>query len=128
MKILFMLALIICLTTAGCMGPFVNIIEVNKTTAEKVKLYTDKKVLLQKGIIVIGTIEATSCQHLLWHAEASNENCINQLKMKAFNVGANALVLGTAQKGVANFLPSKGINRNCWTTVDCSAVAIIIRY
>ncbi len=127
MKKLFVGILMVCLVgMVGCMGPFVDIIDVDKNIVEEIKLYTDKKILTQKDIIIIGPVEATSCQYLIWHATASNENCINQLKMKAFNVGANALIFGMTQKESATFIPSKGINRNCWTTVDCSAVAIII--
>ncbi|UTV29008.1 hypothetical protein [Photobacterium atrarenae] len=117
--------LVAAISLAGCTGPMVKINDVDDTVASKVMLTTDKSVLKKEGVTIIGVVEATSCRHLLWEPDASEKNCIDQLKMKAHQVGANAIMFGAADKTSADFIPDDGINRNCWNTVDCRGVAII---
>ena len=109
----------------GCMGPLVNIRETNTDITNKIQSYTDKQILQDKNITILGTVNATSCKHLMWEPDASLDNCTAQLKMRAADLGANGLVLGGSEKNSVNFLPSKGINRNCWNTIDCTGIAII---
>jgi hypothetical protein len=109
----------------GCVGPLVEIAPVDPETIKSITVYEDKDVLTQEGITILGAVTATSCKHLLWHEDSSMESCTDQLKMKASALSANAIVIGGSEKNSANVLTTKGINRNCWNTVDCSAVAII---
>ena len=115
----------VLLAIGGCAGPYVLIENIDPKIIETITVYEDKSILENDGITILGAVTATSCKHLLWDPEATRENCSDQLKMKASGLGANAIVTGASEKNNANFLPSKGINRNCWNTVDCSAVAII---
>ena len=118
---------LIFLFLTSCCGPFVHLEKIDPEVTKKIKVYEGKEILQNKDIIILGTIEATSCQHLIWNPHASNKDCLDQLKMKASYLGANAVVLGHSEEGFADFIPRKGVNRNCWTTVDCSAVVIITK-
>lgn len=110
---------------SGCMGPLVNIREIDKSITNKIETYENKNILQDNNVVILGTVNATSCKHLMWEPNASLDNCTAQLKMRAADLGANAIVLGGAEKNSVNFLPSKGINRNCWNTIDCTGIAII---
>ena len=110
---------------SACAGPMVNIAEVDEEAISGISVFSDVEMLRNENIKVIGSVNATSCQHLLWEERSTEKNCINQLRMRANALGANGIVVGASEEGSANFLPSKGINRNCWNTVDCSGTAII---
>ncbi|MBA3752980.1 MAG: hypothetical protein H0X01_02295 [Nitrospira sp.] len=109
----------------GCVGPLVKIEEIDLSVASRVEVIRDKSILQKENVNKLGIVEATSCKHLLWHPDSSIENCTDQLKMKASRLGGNAIVFGSSEGRNADFLPETGVNRNCWNTVDCSAVVIL---
>lgn len=117
--------LVAVVSLAGCTGPLVKINDVDDAVTSKIMLTRDKSVLKKEGVTVIGVVEAISCKYLLWDPDASEQNCIDQLKMKAHQVGANVIMFGAADKTSADFILNTGINRNCWNTVDCLGVAIL---
>lgn len=118
-------AAIFLLQLGGCIGPLVKIEPIDANTISQVEVYRDQSILQNDNVKTLGIIEATSCKHLLWDPESSPENCIDQLKMKAARLGGNGIMLGYADRRSADFTPTHGINRNCWNTIECSAVAII---
>jgi hypothetical protein len=110
---------------AGCTGPLVRIESIDKRTIDRVQVFADKSILQNPNVRIIGVVDATSCRNLAWEPPASIENCTMQMQMRAAKVGANGIVLGAADDKVADFLTT-GINRNCWSTVDCTGVAVIV--
>jgi hypothetical protein len=110
---------------AGCIGALVHIESVDKQTIDRVQVFADKSILQNANVRILGVVDATSCRNLAWEPPASIENCTMQMQMRARRLGANGIVLGASDDKIANFL-STGINRNCWSTVDCTGVAIIL--
>ena len=110
---------------AGCMGPLVRIESIDKQTIDRVQILTDKSILQNPNVRILGVVDATSCRNMAWEPPASTENCTMQMQMRAGKLGANGIVLGAADERVADYLTT-GINRNCWSTVDCTGVAVIV--
>ena len=118
-------------SASSCMGPLVHIEKVDPAVASKVKIYKDASILKKSNVTILGPLQATSCQNLMWDPPASMTNCVDQMRMKVAKLGGNAVLVGEAARKSANFLPGSGgrgtgINRNCWTTVDCSGIALLI--
>ncbi|BET26686.1 RcsF-like lipoprotein [Limnobacter thiooxidans] len=110
---------------AGCVGPLVRIEQIDDFTKNKVQVYPDNSILQKAGVNSLGIVEATSCRNQAWEPPASLENCTAQMQMRAAKLGANGLIVGAGDRQVANFVTT-GINRNCWSTVDCTGIAIIV--
>lgn len=110
----------------GCMGPLVKIQQIDPNAGDRVQVHHDKSIMQKTNVNTLGVVEATSCKNLLWQPESSLENCTDQLKTKAAQLGGNAIVLGYSDAKSADLFQN-GINRNCWNTVDCSAVVILIK-
>ena len=123
-RVVFLLIPTWLMAITGCMGPLVRIEDTDPRVREQVALYEDKSILQSDEVQVLGAVEATSCKNLLWQPDASIENCIDQLATKAARLGGNGMVVGGFEKRNADFVGKSGINRNCWNTVDCSAVVI----
>ena len=116
---------VVIAAVVGCVGPLVKIEQIDPKVASRVEVIHDKSILKKQNVNKLGIVEATSCKQLLWQPDSSIENCTNQLKMKASRLGGSAIVFGYSEGRNADFLPEAGVNRNCWNTVDCSAVVII---
>lgn len=70
----------------------------------------------------LGSVTAYSCKHLLWDPPATRSDATNQLKLKAYRMGADAVVEVTfAERGTDAF------GTNCWETVQASGRAVRIR-
>lgn len=110
---------------AGCIGPLVRIESIDKQTIDRVQVFADKSILQNPNVRILGVTDATSCRNLAWEPPASIENCTMQMQMRAAKLGANGIVMGAADDKVADFF-NTGINRNCWSTVDCTGVAVIV--
>lgn len=110
---------------AGCVGPLVRIEQIDDATKSKVQVYPDNSILQKAGVKSLGIVEATSCRNQAWEPPASLENCTAQMQMRAAKLGANGLIVGAGEHQVANFITT-GINRNCWSTVDCTGVVIVV--
>lgn len=114
------------------MGPLVHIEKIDPAVVATVKVYKDASILKKSNVTILGPLQATSCQNQIFDPPASMSNCVDQLRMKVARLGGNAILVGgEAVKKSANFLPGSGgrgtgVNRNCWTTVDCSAIALLI--
>lgn len=106
------------------MGPLVKIEPIDADSISRVEVFGDQSILQNANVKTLGIIEATSCKHLLWEPESSQDNCMDQLKMKAARLGGNGIIFGYTDRKSADFTTKHGINRNCWNTVDCSAVVI----
>ena len=116
-----LIMIVVAFSFMGC-GPSVKIRKVNNNVIDKIIVYTNRELLNQENVKAIRVLEATSCQYLLWDSRASETNCINQLKMAAYNIGANGIILiGQFKKG------GMSLDKDCWSTVECSAIAIIIK-
>lgn len=109
----------------GCVGPLVRVEKVDPAATARVQVYPDNSILERAGVKSLGIVEATSCKNLITDPPSSMENCTAQMQVRASRIGANGLIVGGSEKRSANFV-STGINRNCWTTVDCSGIAIIV--
>ena len=109
----------------GCTGPIVHIQEIDPLITNRVIIHPNNLILQKEGVKVLGIVDATSCKHLAWEPPASLENCTSQMQMKAAKLGANGLIVGGAERQVADLIKT-GINRNCWSTVDCTGIAIIV--
>lgn len=109
----------------GCVGPLVRIEKIDDATKNKVQVYPDSTILQKTGVKSLGIVEATSCRNQAWEPPASLENCTAQMQVRAAKIGANGLIVGAGDRQVANFITT-GINRNCWSTVDCTGVAIVV--
>lgn len=109
----------------GCVGPLVRIEQIDETKKSKVQIYPSNSILQKAGVKSLGIVEATSCRNMAWEPPASMENCTAQMQVRAQKLGANGLIVGAGEHQVANFITT-GINRNCWSTVDCTGVAIIV--
>lgn len=65
-------------------------------------------------------ISARSCKKLAWEPDATAEDGIEQLKVKASRLGANAIA-GVACEPES---PNASMSANCWTAVVCRATAL----
>lgn len=65
-------------------------------------------------------VTARSCRRLAWEPEASAADGIEQLKIKAARLGANAIA-GVKCEPEA---PGTALSTNCWTAVVCRATAV----
>ena len=113
------------ISLASCSGPLVRIESIDKQTIDRVQVFADKSILQSPNVRILGVVDATSCRNMAWEPPASMENCTMQMQTRAGKLGANGIVLGAADEKVANFFIT-GINRNCWSTVDCTGVAVIV--
>ena len=108
------------LVLAGC-GTFVEVIPIDARTKEataSVAVLTRDQLQGRKTEIV-QTISATSCKHLMWDPDPTQENAVEQLKVKAARIGANV---------VTNLFcraePTASLGTNCWSSVVCEAAAM----
>jgi|SRR5437773_705539 len=112
---------VLLLTQFGCFGPFVQVVELDKTSRAELQtlipIYEMGK-LRQSTYDRLGTVEATSCQNKIWDPLASRDDALIQLRYKARIQGANAVteVACGDQAGTS-------LLKNCWTSVTCHGVA-----
>jgi len=121
-KILFSI-LVICLNGCGALVPVTNL---SKTSPEKmeasykVKVFTlDNSANRPEITQHIGNISSYSCKQLVWDPPASKGNALDQLRLKAMEMGADGII--------DVVFDSKGTDTwgtNCWETVQASGVAV----
>ena len=112
------LVMLVGALAAGC-GPFVEVIRLDDATRTKARSDVKQYLELPQTYKVIQQLEATSCMSKAWDPPATNEDAIDQLRLKASRLGAN----GIAQV----FCDSKGVfdlGKNCWTSIKCRGTAI----
>ena len=116
-------SLLLCLS--GCV-PFVEVMDVNeipeqeRTAAFHVETYRDG-MQNPKAEKYLGQVKATSCKHWMWDDEASTGNAMEQLRIKAYRMDADAVVHVVCDSLGTN------LGTNCWSSVTCSGDAITIK-
>jgi hypothetical protein len=114
-------ALTLFVAIYGC-GPQVAVLKVDPSTAlmarSSVKIYTTRQ-LADKKYEDFGPIEATSCKSLMWEPVPTREDAVNQLRVRAMNLGGNGLLnlMCDAREGTS-------VSKNCWSSITCAASAI----
>jgi hypothetical protein len=104
---------------AGGCGPFVEVEHLDDTARTRVRSEVKQYTELPASYKVIQQLEATSCRSKLWDPPATNQDAIDQLRLKASRLGAN----GIAQV----FCDSEGVfdlGKNCWSSVKCRGTAV----
>jgi hypothetical protein len=70
----------------------------------------------------IGPVEAWSCKHLMTSKPATKSDAIEQLRVKALRMGANAVIGVTYdEKGTV------ALGTNCWPTVHAAGTAVLLK-
>lgn len=108
---------------SACALPVVERIEVDDSYAAILR----RTKVVQPGQAPAGTqeiqaISAISCQKYPTQPQASEENAIQQLQIKADRLGGNAVIVGSCSGP-----PVSDIMRDCWTRVSCSGTAARIQ-
>jgi hypothetical protein len=91
-----------------------------KMAAAGVRIYTINT-SYPEGAELIRPIEVMSCQRNGYGRSSSSSNAIQQLQVKALEVGANAVVNVTVDSGGVSLLS------NCWNSVTAAGTAARIR-
>ncbi len=67
----------------------------------------------------LGPVEAYSCKHLLWDPPASKGNALQQLRVKAAQMQADAIMdVNFDERGTDTW------GTNCWETIQATGVAV----
>jgi len=107
---------------AGC-GSFVSSVDVGNLPPQTRAAMTGIKVYAAyqpEGIKydTMAPVDATSCKSNVWDPPASQANAMEQLKYRALEAGANALI------GVSCSRTGLDYGSNCWQSVVCSGTAV----
>lgn len=105
---------------AGC-GSFVEVVDVSAARAgpaASVQVLTREQLQGRKTEMV-QTISATSCKNKIWDPEPTQENAVEQLRVKAARIGAN-----TVTNLFCRPEPNVNLGTNCWSAVVCEAAAL----
>ena len=113
-----------CWALAGC-GSFVDIRDMSKISPSKLVTINELSVYeardLRRGAYkTLGTLHGYSCTLNLWDPPATKVEALKQLKFKALEAGANAIVLDTC------FGEGTTYSKNCWQAFTCSGEAAIV--
>ena len=69
----------------------------------------------------LGIVSAYSCKHLLWDPPATKEDALLKLRLKALEMGAQAVVeVVFENKGT-------GLDTNCWETWQAKGTAVTFK-
>lgn len=91
----------------------------NQTEGLQVQIFTVDGKSHPKVKTYLGDIVAYSCKHLMWDAPASKGNALLQLRLKALDIKASAIIDVTFDsRGTDAF------GTNCWESVQASGVAV----
>lgn len=121
--------MIICLTF-GCSAcsPFVDTMKVGEIPPAELQASLAVQVIDQTlpqptGIDrYIGPVEAWSCKHMMTSKPATKSDAIEQLRVKAMRMGANAVIGVTYDtKGTDT------LGTNCWETVHAAGTAVRLK-
>lgn len=107
----------------GC-GPSVPVTDVKKIDPDVLRAALQIRTYVvgqtpNVSYSVIQPVDAYSCKHLVWEKPASKGDALKQLKIKAYILGANAIMdVEFDKRG------SDPWGTNCWESVQASGVAI----
>lgn len=111
------------LTLTSCVGPLVEEIEVNKNLADTLKkeipTFTRQQIE-NKNFNIVGQFKATSCyNNFILDSPASEDKALDQIRLKASNVGADGILNPYCQS-----MEGTSLAKNCWYSFTCNATAI----
>ena len=112
------------LGTSACVGPLVDVKEVDAETAanlrEQVAIMSEAQVATVPHSR-LGQVGAVSCKLKLWDPPATEEDATNQVLSKAAELGGNAIAgLACEERAEAD------LSINCWQSVTCRASVLIL--
>lgn len=121
--ITFQILIVSILFLSSCIGPLVEEIEVNNQLASSLKkeipILTTSQIK-NRNYNIVGQFQATSCfNNFILDTPASEEKALDQVRLKANNVGANGLLNPYCQS-----MEGTSLAKNCWYSYTCSATAI----
>lgn len=114
---------------AGCVGPnpqmgVIRTAEVSSEVRERAQLVQVLNAPYSPSIVqkVVGAVTATSCKNKTWEPPATRGDALLQLRIKAAELGANALtnVLFDEQG-------TDAWGTNCWQSITASADAVLLK-
>lgn len=117
------LSLLACVGLAAC-APRVEVLDIQQVPqlerreAAAVRIYKLGDTPPTKTTY-IGPVEATSCKHWTWEPPASQANATEQLKVKAYRMGATAVTDYSCDKSGTDVWGT-----NCWQSVTCNGNAM----
>jgi hypothetical protein len=113
--------LVLAGSSAGCIGPLVQVTKVDETTAAEldstIPVYEARDT--PQRATVLGPVTATSCKNKMWDPAATSENATAQLRLLARQRGGTAVgnLVCENQEGTS-------LAKNCWESVTCTGTAI----
>jgi uncharacterized protein YbjQ (UPF0145 family) len=116
---------LIALSCTSC-APFVERVDMRSVSASE-RLASSSVQIVYAGAQytkpsrIIGDVEAYSCKHLVTDPPANKGNALQQLRLKAYRMGANA-VLDT----VFDTRGTDTWGTNCWETVHVQGIAVVL--
>jgi Putative heavy-metal-binding len=121
------LSIVLALTIGiGACAPFVDVVDVKsvpQTTREsamRIPIYS-LGMAAPASFRALGAIEATSCKFLLSDPPATTGNALQQLQLKALQMGANGIVDVTFDtRGTDAF------GTGCWQSVTATGIAVVM--
>jgi S1-C subfamily serine protease len=106
----------------GCVGPLVPVIAIDENAAGVVRSEVRTITMAELDTIEherLGPVEATSCKNKTWDPQPTPSNATDQLRIRAQNLGANALAgLSCGAKQGTSMVT------NCWSSITCYALAV----
>ena len=117
------------LLAAGCVGPLVPVIDLKSVSPEKlqesqkVQIFTVGATPTDLPIEAhLGEITVYSCKNKVWDPPASKGNALAQLKVKAIDMGADAVMDVTF-----DFRGKDTWGTNCWESVTATGSAVRLK-
>jgi S1-C subfamily serine protease len=116
-----LLSMVLIYILSGC-GAFVPVVQIEQSaqaTLRREVAVLSLAEMQRRKHENLGFIEAYSCKNKAWDPNPSPEDAGAQLRLRAQNMGANAIggFQCEAQQGTS-------FSRNCWSSVRCTAQAI----
>jgi len=121
------MALALSVSLGGCVGPFVDTVQMSKIPPEEaqaalaVKLYMQSASQPENVEKYLGSVEAYSCKNKVWDKPVSTGDALAQLRLKTLRMGGNAVIgVTTDTRGTDT------LGTNCWESVQASGTAVVI--
>lgn len=117
--------LVLALLVTGC-GPFVSVTDLQTVPpamiaeASRVRVYQfGSSQEVPEVVEYLGPVEAYSCKNLMWDPPASKGDALQQLRVRAVQMNADAIIdVNFDQRGTDAW------GTNCWETVQATGMAV----
>jgi hypothetical protein len=115
------LSLVVAALVGGCVGPLVDVTNVEETTAAEltatIKVFQASET--PPNAAVLGPLTANSCKNKLWDKDATPEDATSQLRLLSRQRGGDAVgnLVCENQRGTS-------LATNCWASVTCTGTAL----